>query len=119
MEILEILINQEKKLHSYSVRASKGELELLLADEYIEIGASGKIYDKKETITMLMVSKPHEIKASDFQLNKLSTEMMQLIYRTEQRDNSQIIRSAIRSSLWKNYGVNWRLIFHQGTIDKK
>jgi len=119
MEILEKLIKLETKLHSHSVRGSKEKLELLLADDYIEIGVSGKLYDKKETIIMLTTSEPHEIKATDFYLSELSAEMMQLIYRTEHRKNSQVIRNTIRSSLWKNNGINWRIIFHQGTIEKQ
>ena len=119
MEILEVLIYLETKLHSHSVRTSYEELELLLADKYIEIGASGRLYDKKETISNLMSSEPIKIIASDFQLNELSNELMQLIYKTEHKENSQTIRKAIRSSLWKNNGANWQIIFHQGTIEKQ
>jgi len=117
MEILELLIGLETKLHSYNVRSSIEKLKLLLSDEYMEIGASGKIYNKKETIDLLVSSKPYEIAATDFTLNQLSSELMQLIYRANDNANSKTGRKTIRNSLWKKNGDDWQMLFHQGTIE--
>ena len=47
MEMLELLTSLEKKLHSFNVRTSKEKLNILLSEEFIEIGAAGKLYRKK------------------------------------------------------------------------
>jgi len=119
MEILETLIILETMLHSRRVRTSYDDLNHLLASEYSEIGASGKLYNKEEAITILLKSEPIEIKSSDFHLNELSNKVMQLIYTTEHRNKSETISKVIRSSLWKNSDDKWQMIFHQGTIDQK
>jgi len=115
MEIFECLIKLEKKLHSIKVRKSKKQLEALLADGFIEIGSSGKLYDKNKTIDRLTNSKPYEIISSDFKLNIITPEVMQLVYRTKYYINTKEPGNTVRNSIWKKIDGKWQMIFHQGT----
>jgi len=116
MEILELLISLEKKLHSFDSRASREKLNILLSEDFHEIGASGKTYGKNETIDLLIKSKSYEIVATDFELKKLSSDIMQLIYKAKSKGGLTDTRYTVRSSLWKKNGHHWQMIFHQGTI---
>jgi hypothetical protein len=97
-------------LHTPAVRNSRDKLESLLSDDFMEIGSSGKTYDREQIINSLLKEVPGEINAKDFELRKLSDELSQLIYRSEST------RRAIRSSIWKLEDGQWRMLFHQGTI---
>lgn len=110
MEAFDLLVELETSLHTPDVRSSPAELNSLLSDDFIEIGASGKTYDKQQIINSLLVESPVQIKAKNFQYKKLSSELAQLIYRSEST------RHSIRSSIWKLEEGRWRMLFHQGTI---
>jgi hypothetical protein len=110
MEEFDLLVELETSLHTAEVRSSPEKLNSLLSDDFVEIGASGRTYDKQQIINSLLDEIPGEIKAKDFQLRKLSDEMVLLIYR------AQSIRQSIRSSIWKLEQGQWRMLFHQGTV---
>jgi len=66
---------------------------------------SGKLYGKKEIIDLLILSKSINIEATDFELTKLSSEIMQLIYKTKDKVGLIETRNTIRNSLWKKNGI--------------
>jgi hypothetical protein len=119
MEILDVLIGLEKKLHSFNAQKSKKELDILLSEKFKEIGASGRIYTKKEVLDNLTKSRQYEIEATDFNVNELSPGIMQLLYKTTEKADSSVIRTTVRHSLWKKHGNNWKMIFHQGTVSSE
>ena len=118
METIDILVQLEKELQAAETRASRERLNLLLSNEFIEIGSSGVIRDKVQTIDLLLNSKPSEtrIQAKGFRLNVLAVETMQLIYTTIEVFSTSKARNCIRSSIWKLHGANWEMIFHQATV---
>jgi len=116
MEMFKLLVALEKQLHSSEVRNSKDKLDILLSEDFREIGASGKLFIKEETIEHLLKSKSSKIEANEFKLNKLSPDIMQLIYREESKLSAVNNRHTLRSSLWKKNGNNWQMLFHQGTV---
>lgn len=46
----------EERLLEPKVRKSKKELEVLLADDFIEFGSSGRMYNKQQVIDGLLIS---------------------------------------------------------------
>ena len=116
MEIFNLLVSLEKQLHSSEVRSSKDKLNILLSETFIEIGASGKIFTKEEVIEYLLKSKPIKIETTEFKLNNLSSNILQLMYKEKSELSSTNYRNTLRSSLWEKNGNNWQMIFHQGTV---
>lgn len=116
MNLLDLLIELERSLHKGSVRKSKEKLNELLHDDFEEIGASGRVYDKKQTIEALINETPYAINASDFELRLLSKDIAQLKYKTKSSTTNDLIRTTQRSSIWKNEGAKWKMVFHQCTV---
>lgn len=100
----------ELSLLTYDIRNSIDELNELIEDEFIEIGSSGKIYNKQDTIHSLPDENERKFKTSNFKLTDLSNEMILVTYETEEN-----LLSTLRSSIWKKSSGNWKIIFHQGT----
>ena len=110
----------EARLQIPSVRTSRRQLDLLLADEFLEFGASGRIYDKRKVIDELC-SDPTERRRryATFQKLKiawLSDDIALLTYRSVKTEGDDPRRElANRASIWKRIDGRWRMVFHQGT----
>ena len=115
-DLLKNLIELEKGFLGSSVRKSRKSLNALLHDTVVEIGMSGKIYDKNKIIESLLQEKPCVMRATDFNLRMLSDEIAQLIYKLECCDGDNTKRYSIRNSIWKCDNDGWQMIFHQGTV---
>jgi hypothetical protein len=101
----------EEKLLTQEVRSSKSELQKLLADDFFEIGSSGKILYKDEEIAENGIGIV-KMKLSDFALHPLSDELVLATYRIFNELTSQ---QSLRSSIWKRNDGMWQMVFHQGT----
>jgi hypothetical protein len=118
MDIKVLLVELEVSLHSPMVRKSRQKLESLLSNECLEIGASGKVYGKNEIIDALLKdNETSEIQATDFEFLEYCPGVAQLIYKTR-HDIKNEVQYAIRSSIWKLEGAQWRMVFHQGTVSR-
>lgn len=111
------LLAFEEELLSSQVRASEARLNELLADEFVEFGSSGRIYDKPSIIRELGESGfAADFEIGDFRLVMSGEDSALVTYRCEVRsDSREIIRKSNRSSLWRLIDDRWQLVFHQGT----
>lgn len=116
MNIKEIIFELENKLQKPEVRKSVELLNDLISNDLIEFGSSGLVYKKSDVLKNLPTSSEIKFNMTDFQINTLSSNIIQSIFRTEKIDTKtgKVTRS-LRSSLWKNEDGKWRMIFHQGT----
>ena len=114
--LLDLLVDLERELHKKSTRRSKEKLDGLLHDDFKEIGALGRVYDKAQIIEELQNEIPFTIDASDFELRMFSEDIAQLKYKTRKTVSSGGLRTTLRTSVWKNENSNWKLLFHQGTV---
>ena len=119
LQIKEYLVSLENKLLSAAVRKSAEEIAQLLADDYLEYGSSGKVYNKKDTIEALQSEPVIEISAHDFNVKLLTPEVALVRYIAVKKDKTIIDASSLRSSLWKKTGENWQIVFHQGSKIQK
>ena len=98
----------ERSLLEPCVRSSTAQLNKLIADDFLEFGKSGKVYNKQDCI------KPDEnlrkFAVNDFKIKELSKDVMLATYKTTEDGIA-----SLRSSIWKRYGDEWKMIFHQGT----
>lgn len=112
----EIIFKLEKKLLQAEVRHSADELDRLLADEFIEYGSSGQVYDKLRVVRALGEESGVEIEISNFRGHQLAPGIMLVTYRSVTRNaQDRTAKHALRSSIWKLEAGAWRMVFHQGT----
>jgi hypothetical protein len=115
MKASEELVNHirelEEKLLTPEVRSSKSELQNLLADDFFEIGSSGRLLYKDEEISEDGIGIV-KMKLSDFELHPLADELVLATYRIFNELNNQ---HSLRSSIWKQHEGIWKMVFHQGT----
>jgi hypothetical protein len=90
-------------------------VDQLLADDFIEIGRSGRIYDKAQVLASLAAeSGVLAVETDKFEFRELTDSIVLLTYfsRTTDETNS---RASLRSSIWQKIGSRWQMRFHQGT----
>jgi len=106
------LYKLELSLLTSSVRKSTEALDQLLAEEFIEFGSSGKIFNKKEILEILPLEEGFGVYSiKDFNLITLSPTVMLARYKATIDGTT-----SLRSSIWKNNGDTWQMVFHQGTL---
>jgi len=111
------LIDLEEHLFKAESRASYGELDRLIADDFTEIGGSGIRFGKKEALERLPSELPPSIDAYHYELRSLSPHCAQLLYKAVMVKNGDSVPIfSLRCSIWSlNHGV-WQMSYHQGTI---
>jgi hypothetical protein len=85
----------------------------MVAEEFWEIGASGKRYTK-EFVLQTLASRAHEkedLPTSDFRCQQLSADTFLVNYRLQQGR-----RITQRSTIWRLEASGWKIVFHQGTL---
>lgn len=116
---LEEIRSLEEALHRPEVRRSKEAVDALLADDFVEFGSSGTVYDRTTTISLLAQEGDvgeGEFLASNYALTSISSDAVLLTYETQRPYRDGTKRNILRSSVWKHDGGKWRMLFHQGTV---
>lgn len=88
----------------------------LLAKDFLEVGSSGRIYDKAETLAKLALDENRWFSITDFQVRLLAPDVALLIYLlTSAAKPDDIAQTSWRSSIWLYREDRWQIHFHQGT----
>ncbi len=95
-----------------SVRKNKDEVDQLLAPNFFEYGSSGKIWTRVALIDSLSTEEPTQVVASGFKAQPLSDDTVLITYKTKKVKSGT---ESLRSSIWRNNGGKWQMVFHQGT----
>lgn len=112
---LEALIQSlEERLFEYSTRQDREALSLLLAEEFVEFGASGAAWDRAEILSALPEQAFVQRRLRDFKLRRLAPEVVLATYVCEV-PTAQGLQRSLRSSLWRKTQERWQMVFHQGT----
>ncbi|HAT8178957.1 TPA: GNAT family N-acetyltransferase [Legionella pneumophila] len=109
-ELPKLIHKLELSLLNQTIRQSKSKLNQLIADEFVEFGKSGKVYKKHNILDSLPFEKMRTFSVLDFEVKELSQNVILAMYKAIENDTV-----SLRSSIWKLYGNEWRIIFHQGT----
>jgi hypothetical protein len=109
------LLAFELALARRDASAVPGGLADLIDDEFEEVGASGRRWDREAIVALLAVSSPADVAIDVFDATRLSRTVVLVTYRSIARDPDTPARQAWRSSVWVRRGDRWRLRFHQGT----
>lgn len=100
----------EARLMDPAVRRAPSEVDGLLADDFVEFGRSGRVYDKPTVIEALQRDPGFDAPRTimDFEARALSPSVMLVTYRVRET-------GTLRSSIWRSNGEHWQMVFHQGT----
>ena len=116
MNISALIKALELELLQPGVRKSKKRLNELIADNFLEIGASGKQYNKNDTIRELTEEDEIKFSINNFNTINISPDTILVTYEVEKEIlGSKNKKHSTRTSIWKNIEGNWQIIFHQGT----
>lgn len=113
-DLKETLWRLEEELLRPDVRKSADVLAVLLADDFVEFGSSGRVFDKQVVVEELPDAPVIERTLTDFKINLLAPGVAQTTYRVVR--HTEPPRHSLRSSIWKLIDGRWQMFFHQGTL---
>ena len=94
------------------VRRDVERVRELLDEDFREIGASGRLWTREETLAALAADHDQErVTVDELQAVELTQDLVLLTYRSDRAG-----RRARRSSIWRRADGRWRLLHHQGTV---
>ena len=109
----DMVLALERELLRPDVRADIGRIGVLLHPDFAEIGSSGR-YWTRDAMMMALEEDPGEPTELEFLgADRLGENTILLTYRSFAHTGS-----ALRSSVWMLDRGQWRLRFHQGTLEK-
>jgi hypothetical protein len=111
-----VLLILEQRLAQVGAKLQPGEAESLIADDFVEIGASGRFWHKAEILEALKQWPAIDRIIEDFRVIELGGPCCLVMYRSISiEQESQQRQATRRSSIWKQQGAGWQIVFHQGT----
>jgi hypothetical protein len=111
-----ILFQLEQRLAQVGAKLSAEEASSLIADDFVEFGASGRVWSKAEIIAAMSQWAPIERTVENFTVRELSPSVCLVRYKMVRSTNDkQTPPFSLRSSIWRYNGETWQIIFHQGT----
>ncbi len=103
----------EDRLLDPAVRADPDRVRALLAPEFVEFGASGRVFDRDAIVATLAAGGPQAAQQTRrFRVQPLAPGAALTTWRIRRDDGSQ----TLRSSVWQRRDGRWQLLFHQGTL---
>ena len=112
---LELVIALELEVQTPQCRSDERRIRELLADDFVEIGASSRRWDLASTLEMLREESTDpdvaKIEVLDLEAREISSGVVQVLW-TSSRGG----RQARRTSIWCLREQRWRLVYHQGTL---
>ena len=117
----ELFRSLEQSLHKPEFRSTRHDVSALLAEDFIEFGASGGVYDKKITVDALAEEDPSDSsptpEVSDFRARHITSDTVLVTYRSSRPASATSPgRQTLRSSIWTRIDDRWQMLFHQGTV---
>jgi hypothetical protein len=116
LEVLDELSRREPIFHRPEFGATRADFEKMTAEDFWEVGASGRRYSRADVLDALETryATPHEDvwETFDFHCRKLADDVFLLTYTLIQDQ----LRRTRRSTIWKRMAEGWKIVYHQGTI---
>jgi hypothetical protein len=114
-DIVSVLRQLEERLFEPRVRRDPRAMAGLLAEEFIEVGRNGETYTKPRMIAALQSEALYERSLTDFDTREVAPHLCLVTYHHVRRDpRTGRERHSRRSSIWKQSGNTWQMVFHRG-----
>lgn len=106
------LLGLEASLTDPEIRKTEERLEELLHPEFVEMGSSGRVYDRQLIIQAMSQDVGDAgVVMRDFEVHDITEDAALVTYRSIGQAGDE----ARRSSVWVRVEGVWKLRFHQGT----
>ena len=116
LDVLDELRQREPIFHRPAFGSTRADFERMTADDFWEIGASGRRYGRAYVLDVLDArrdSPAHESdwETRDFHCRELAPDTYLLTYTLRQGE-----RVTRRATIWCRADGDWKIVFHQGTV---
>ena len=115
LDIQQSLIGRETIFHRAELGRTRADFEAMMANEFGEIGASGRHYSREYVLETLAqrysAAYDDEWKTGDFYCQEIAPANYLLTYTLWQ--GSRVTR---RATIWRRSASGWLIVFHQGTV---
>jgi hypothetical protein len=115
-QILAELSGREPIFHRPELGTTRADFEETTADDFWEVGASGRRYSRAYVLDELEKRQaiPHvdQWETMDFACRRLGHDVYLLTYTLLQNKE----RRSRRATIWQRSVRGWKIIYHQGTI---
>lgn len=115
LRVQQELVEREPIFHRAEHGRTRAAFEAMMAEEFWEVGASGRTYGKECVLNTLehRYSEPYddEWKTEEFYCQEVASNNYLLTYML--RQGSRVTR---RATLWRRASHGWVIVFHQGTV---
>jgi hypothetical protein len=109
-ELREHLLRLERSLARRDPAGVDGGLPSLIADDFLEFGASGRTWDAGTVGELLASRRPNgDASIEEFEIDRLAADVVLATYRIGRP------RPSNRCSIWVRRRDRWQIRFHQGT----
>jgi hypothetical protein len=117
MQIEDHLRSLEEHLLNPAIRRDSEAVAALLADDFLEFGGSGRIFDKASILEDLKNEPPRPTSLlTDFKTRELAPGVILATYKATRRNAAgEPVSQSWRSSIWTHVNDQWQITFHQGT----
>lgn len=110
------LLRAEMLLLDPAVRRDRARVAALLADDFFEFGASGRVWRRDEILDLIPTEPYAPPVLEDFACHRIADDVVLVTYRTLRVNTESGKReTALRSSVWTKRAHKWVIRFHQGT----
>jgi hypothetical protein len=110
-ELQDHLYSLEERLFHPDRERDRTALLPLIATDFREFCSSGRVFNRQQTIDVLLSSEPRPATIHHYFVEQLAENAALATYRA-----TTSIAISHRSSLWIFRDNRWQLLFHQGTI---
>jgi len=113
--IAEQLASREPLFHRPEFGTTRQDFDQMMAEEFWEVGASGRIYSKQRVLDTLesrhQQPVAERLEVTRFACQQIAVDVFLVTYTLDQ--SGRITR---RASLWRQTPDGWRVVYHQGTV---
>jgi hypothetical protein len=103
----------EESLYASETRFDPEHMDRLLAPDFVEFGASGRVWTRQHIIRTPPLELEAKLPLPEFSVLMLSDDIALVTYRSE--IGTRRVEATNRSSVWRRTYDGWKLVFHQGT----
>jgi hypothetical protein len=112
IDVAEVL-QLERELQTAECRRDRARVSALLAEDFLEVGASGKVWDRPSALELLGAESGDD---AVIEVHDLTGRVIGDGFVLACWDSDRGGRRARRTSLWRRDLAGWRLVHHQGTL---
>ena len=115
LSVMKELEQREPIFHRTELGTTRADFENMMVQDYWEVGASGRIYDREFVLDVLEKRDsnlvPEVWQTRDFCCREIVPDNYLLTYTLIQGD-----RVTRRATIWRWTPQGWKILYHQGTI---